>query len=177
MQQHEEAEGSLNSGERHAQALVEFEVEEPLLPPTPRVQVRVPLVINTNAQSRRYLWYLNRMTQTTWEGSLTGTLSHQNDADDVGSHRSYRLPMASNGLLTSHRGLKLAALGYSQFALTNLQWLRMASNGLLASHRGTNGQSSATRTRAHTQASEHSKALTVSRRVMSIRTQTNNAAT
>ena len=29
MQQHEEAEGSLNSGERHAQALVEVEVEEP----------------------------------------------------------------------------------------------------------------------------------------------------
>ena len=77
MQQHEEAEGSLNSVEGHAQALVEVEVEEPLLPPTRRVQVRVPLVINTNAQSRRYLRYLNRMTQTTWEGSLTGTLSHQ----------------------------------------------------------------------------------------------------
>ena len=77
MQQHEEAEESPNSGERHMQALVGVEVDEPLLPPIPRVQVRVPLVINTNAQSRRYLRYLNRMTQTTWEGSLTGTLSHQ----------------------------------------------------------------------------------------------------
>ena len=67
MQQHEEAEGSLNSGERHAQALVEFEVEEPLLPPTPRVQVREPLVNNTKAQRRRYLRYSNGMTQTMWE--------------------------------------------------------------------------------------------------------------
>ena len=40
MQQHEEAEGSLNSVEGHAQALVEVEVEEPLLLPTPRVQIR-----------------------------------------------------------------------------------------------------------------------------------------
>ena len=31
MQQHEEAEWSLNSGERHAQAFVEFEVEEEVL--------------------------------------------------------------------------------------------------------------------------------------------------
>ena len=30
----------LNSGEGHAQALVEVEVEEPLLLPTPRVQIR-----------------------------------------------------------------------------------------------------------------------------------------
>ena len=152
MQQHEEAEGSLNSGEGHAQALVEVEVEEPLLPPTRRVQVRVPLVINTNAQSRRYLRYLNRMTQTTWEGSLTGTLSHQNDADDVGSHRSYRPPMASNGLLNSHSGLKLAALGYSQIALTNLQWLQMAEwpAGFTLWHKRWLLKSSATTTRAHT---------------------------
>ena len=59
----------------------------------------------------------------------------------------------------------------------------MASNGLewpagfTSWHKRWQLKSSATTTRAHTQASEHSKALTVSRRVMSIWTQTNNAAT
>ena len=77
MQQHEEAEESPNSGERHLQALVGVEVEEPTFPLIQRVQVREPLVNNMHAQRRRYLRYLNRMTQTTWEGSLTGTLSHQ----------------------------------------------------------------------------------------------------
>ena len=83
--------------------------------------------------------------------------------------------MASNGLLTSHSGIKLAALGYSQIALTNLQWPRMAEwpAGFTSWHKRWQLKSSATTTRAHTQASEHSKALTVSRRVMSIRTQTN----
>ncbi len=84
--------------------------------------------------------------------SLTGTLSHQNDADDVGSHRSYRPPMASNGLLTSHSGIQVAALGYSQIALTNLQWPRMAEwpAGFTSWHKRWQSKSSATTSRAHT---------------------------
>ena len=70
MQQHEEAEESPNSGERHMQALVGVEVEEPTFPLILRVQVREPLVNNTNEQRRRYLRYLNRMTQTTWNCML-----------------------------------------------------------------------------------------------------------
>ena len=66
MQQHEEAEESPTSGERHMQALVGVEVEEPTFPLPLRVQVREPLVNNTNEQRRIYLRYLNRMTQTTW---------------------------------------------------------------------------------------------------------------
>ena len=63
--------------------------------------------------------------------------------------------MVSNGLLTSHSGIKLAALGYSQIALTNLQWPRMAEwpAGVTSWPKRWQLKSSATTTRAHTVAS------------------------